>query len=238
MSSASAGEQLDDTAHVAALERLGEAGDERRSAGESGSGACSTGSGSSAVRARWSALVTDDSLTSSISATSAARNARTSRSTSTARWRGGRRCSATMNASPTASRCFVAGLEQRVRVRLEPDRLAPARRLRRERRVVGRSRQRGNPSAAVAERVQAAVRGDAVQPRAQRRAPLEAVEAAPRGEQRLLHEILGVLDGPEQPVAVHLQLTAMLLREFPEGVVADCAHTRASAIARRSCSAS
>ena len=90
---------------VAGLERLGEARVDRAlraRAGQRRLVARTGGRGRS--RARCSALVTDASVSSSISATSAARKPSTSRRTSTARWRGGRRCSATMNASPIASR--------------------------------------------------------------------------------------------------------------------------------------
>ena len=57
-----------------------------------------------AWRARCSALFTETSVTPSISATSPARKASTSRSTSTARWRGGSAAAAVTNASPIASR--------------------------------------------------------------------------------------------------------------------------------------
>ena len=70
------------------------------------------------------------------------------------------------------------------------------------------------PAPAVAQEVQAAVGGDPVQPGAHRRTLLEAVEAAPRGEQRLLHEILGVLEGADDPVAVQLQLAAVALERL------------------------
>ena len=69
---------------------------------------CWLRSGSTALtdpRARASALVTDGTVVSRISAVSAAEKASTSRSTSTARWSAGRCWSAAMNASSTASRC-------------------------------------------------------------------------------------------------------------------------------------
>ena len=61
------------------------------------------------------------------------------------------------------------------------------------------------------QRVEAHVGGDPVQPRSHRRAALEAVEAAPRPQQRLLHRVLGFERGPEHPVAVGGQLDAVLL---------------------------
>ena len=52
------------------------------------------------------------------------------------------------------------------------------------------------------EHVQADVGGDPVEPGAQRRPALEAVEAAPGADQRLLHRVLGLERGPEHPIAV------------------------------------
>ena len=59
---------------------------------------------SSVARARCSALLTDATEDSSSSATSLARQCRTSRRMSTARWRGGSCCSAATNASRSVSR--------------------------------------------------------------------------------------------------------------------------------------
>jgi hypothetical protein len=86
-------------------------------------------------------------------------------------------------------------VEQRVRIRLQPQHLA-----RHQRRA----------------RVQAGVRRDLVQPRPQRGAALERVAAAPRSKERLLDEILGLLEGSEHPIAMHVQLAAMLLDAFAE----------------------
>src|SRR5262249_46777293 len=44
-----------------------------------------------------------------------------------------------------------------------------------------------------------------VQPGPDRRSPLELGQAAPGGQQGLLQRVLGVLGGPEDPVAVQLQ---------------------------------
>jgi len=52
------------------------------------------------------------------------------------------------------------------------------------------------------ERVEADVRRDAVHPRAQRRATVESLEAAPRPHHRLLDRIVGVECGAEHPIAV------------------------------------
>jgi hypothetical protein len=98
-------------------------------------------------------------------------------------------------------------LEQEIRVGLEPDGLGPAGWLGRLERRLGRRR----AARAVAERVQAAVGRDAVEPCAQRGPPLKLTEPAPGREQRLLKHVLGILHGAEHPVAVQLQLT-------PEGI--------------------
>ncbi len=107
-------------------------------------------------------------------------------------------------------------LEQRVGVGLQPDRLAPARRLRLGRAAGGRH---VRPAGVVAQRVEAAVGGDPVQPGAQRGAALEARQPAPGGQQRLLDEVLGVLHRAEDPVAVHLQLAPVRVGQGPEGLL-------------------
>ena len=40
---------------------------------------------------------------------------------------------------------------------------------------------------------------------------LEVVPAPPRAQQRLLHQVLGLVEGPEHPVAVDVQLAPVLL---------------------------
>jgi hypothetical protein len=78
------------------------------------------------------------------------------------------------------------------------------------------------PAPALAERVEAAVRRDPVQPRAQRGALLEAAEPAPGGEQRLLDEILGVLHRAEHPVAVQLELAPVRFDQRRERALVAC----------------
>ena len=63
-----------------------------------------------------------------------------------------------------------------------------------------------------AEHVEADVRGDAVEPRAQRRSALEALEAAPGADERLLDRVLGLERRGEHAVAVGLELGAVLLQ--------------------------
>ena len=62
------------------------------------------------------------------------------------------------------------------------------------------------PAFATLQHVEAHVRGDAVQPGAQRRPGLEAVEPPPRPEQRLLDGVLRLEGRAQHPVAVRGQL--------------------------------
>ena len=148
---------------------------------------------SSVARARCSALLTEATDVSSSWATSSACQRSTSRRISTARWRGGRYCSAATNARRIVSRATAtsAGIAAggdgaAVRHRLDPHVVGQAGRQRR-RRVRGLGEiHRAGPSLAGAEHVEAHVRGDAVQPRPQRRAALEAVDVLPGADQRQL----------------------------------------------------
>ena len=71
----------------------------------------------------------------------------------------------------------------------------------------GRVRPGGNgPARVPAQRVQAGVGGDPVQPGARARSAREAFPAAPGAQEHFLDVILGLVEGPEHPVAVHVQL--------------------------------
>jgi hypothetical protein len=113
-------------------------------------------------------------------------------------------------------------LEHRVGVGLQPDRLAPAGRLRRVRRAV-RAAHLPGPAVAGAQGVETAVGGDPVKPRAQRGPALEAGQPPPGGEQRLLDQVLGVLDRAEDAITVDLQLAAVRIGQLPEGVLVAAA---------------
>ena len=159
------------------------------------------------------------------SATSAARQRSTSRRMSTARCRGGRCCSAAMNASRMLSRpaTIVAGSLPSAATResgigsshgTSPRSTsgspgcelgAPS--------PVGSGR-RARPSRAD----QARVRRDPVEPGAQRGPALEAVVRPPRAQVRLLHEVLGVVDRSEHPVAVREQLAPVGVGQLREAV--------------------
>ena len=100
-------------------------------------------------------------------------------------------------------------VEQPVRVGLQPQHLAAGRGLR----------------AALGEQVQAGVGGDPVQPGPERRPPLEGLPPPPGTQERLLHGVLGVLERPEHPVAVHVQLPPVPLRQPRERRLVDLAQT-------------
>ncbi len=67
------------------------------------------------------------------------------------------------------------------------------------------------------DHVEADVRRDPVEPRAQRGPALEAVEATPRAHERLLDGVLGVERRAEHPVAVAGELSAVLLEALGDG---------------------
>ena len=104
----------------------------------------------------------------------------------------------------------VAGgqlVEQPVRVGLQPQHLAAGRR----------------PRATLREQVQAGVGGDPVEPGPERRASLEGLAPAPGAQEGLLHGVLGVLERPEHPVAVHVQLAPVSLSQPRERRLVDVA---------------
>ena len=80
----------------------------------------------------------------------------------------------------------------------------------------------GPSSAGGTTRVEAPVGGDAVQPGADRGTFLEPSEALPGGQHRLLQGVLGVLEGSEHPVAVHLELPTVRLGQLSERVAVAC----------------
>ncbi len=117
--------------------------------------------------------------------------------------------------------------EQRVGIGLEPQHLAVAGGLRGGGCQPGRRR---GASTAVAQHVQTAVGGDPIQPGAQRRALLERLQCSPRGEECLLHRVLGVLHLAEDPVAVQLQLAPVGVRERRERLMVARTGTDQSAV--------
>ena len=172
---------------------------------------------SSVARARCSALLTEATLVSSSSAASEAFHLRTSQRISAARCFAGRCCRAAMNASRIDSRVSATaagsfsdgrtsasgiGSSQVTSGRISP--IGPCRVARRA--EVHRAR----ALLAAVERVDADVRGDPVQPRAQAVA-LEAVEGAPGAQHRVLDGVLGLERRAEHPVAIGGQLAPVLL---------------------------
>ena len=190
---------------------------------------------SNADRARRSRLLTDASLVSSMSATSrrGTRGRREHEHRALLRRE-------MLQADDERERDRLLRLVARLRSRassgsppagvlvgLQPEHLAPARRLGH----LGRRPVRAAP--ARAQGVERAVGGDPVQPRADRRAFLELLEAAPRGEQRLLEQVLGVLRRADDPVDVQLELTPVRVGQRAErGLVAARARAPGSARSR------
>ena len=180
------------------------------------SGASSTSSSLSVARARWSALLTDATVVSSSSATSLACQRRTSRRMRTARWRGGRCWSAAMKASRIDSRATAVSAGSAAvgttmpsgTGSIQADSTSGGRSA-----LLGRAGRaevhRPRASLAAAEHVEADVRRDPVQPRAQLRAALEPVVGAPGADHRLLDRILRLEGGAEHPVGVAGELGAM-----------------------------
>jgi hypothetical protein len=80
---------------------------------------------------------------------------------------------------------------------------------------------RARPPLAAVEHVEADVRRDPVQPRAQAGAALEAGEAAPGADERVLHRVLGLERGAEHPVAVRGELSAVLLELAESGLCGE-----------------
>jgi hypothetical protein len=146
-------------------------------------------------------------VVSSSAAVSLADQPSTSRRISTARGRGGRCWMATMKASSmvslaasAASGSLLAGgqaLQQPVWVGLQPGHLGGAGRV--------------HPPRPTRQLVQAGVGGDPVEPGPQARAAGEAAAPAPGPQQRLLHQVLGVLEGAEHAVAVQMELAPVAL---------------------------
>ena len=185
---------------------------------------------SNAARARRSRLLTDASLVSSISATSAGavaqhvaqheHRALLRREMLKADDERQRDRLLRLVARLRSGSLVRHALEQDVGVGLEPDRLAPA----------GRLGHLGHPlvfraAPARPQGVQRAVGGDPVQPGPDRRALLELLEAAPRGEQRLLEQVLGVLRRADDPVDVQLELAPVGVGQLAERVLVAGART-------------
>ena len=63
-----------------------------------------------------------------------------------------------------------------------------------------------------------ALRRDAVEPGPEQRAALEARAAPPGAQHRFLHHVLGFVEGPEHPIAVHMELPPVWFRDGREGV--------------------
>ena len=82
---------------------------------------------------------------------------------------------------------------------------------------------REDPLGPALDQPQASVRGDRVEPGAQRAAALEPADRAPGAQHRLLHRVLGIVQGAEHPVGVRLELAAVGREQALEGVLVTAA---------------
>jgi hypothetical protein len=94
-------------------------------------------------------------------------------------------------------------LEQPVGIGLQP-------------RQVAEGAERRHPPPVALDRVEAGVRRDLVEPRPEPVVALEAGAAAPRAQERLLDEVLGLLERAEHAVAVDVQLAPVALGQLGE----------------------
>ena len=164
-------------------------------------------------RARCSGLLTAATPVSSSSATSAAGQSSTSRSTSTARWRGGRSWITARNVSSIVSRPISAACGS-------SDAGAACSS---SRSGYGSSHgtSRNDSSDGTRRRLALIVSRHALVAILYSHAPQvlvapEVGASPPRAQERLLHEVLGLLEGAEHAVAVDVQLVAVTLRALGE----------------------
>ena len=106
-------------------------------------------------------------------------------------------------------------VEKAVRVRLKPRQVSRRLRRRPERGWRAGLVRHEAPRSAL-EDPETRVRGDPIEPGAERRASVVGRAAAPCTEQRVLDGVLGILERPEHPVGVHLELAAMALGQRRE----------------------
>ena len=100
------------------------------------------------------------------------------------------------------------------RNRLDPGHLRQGVQVRLDRLARGPEIHRPRPALAGVQHVEADVRRDPVEPRAQRCTALEAVETSPGAEQGLLHGVLGLERRAEHSVAVGGELRTVLFELF------------------------
>ena len=112
--------------------------------------------------------------------------------------------------------CGCRRLEQVIGIRLQPRDLFG--RVHRDRKIGARRhdiRGQNTPTAAF-QRVEAHVRGDPVQPRADRGPALERRPGLPCAQERLLEGVVGVINGAEHPVAVDVEPPPVLVDQASE----------------------
>jgi hypothetical protein len=75
---------------------------------------------------------------------------------------------------------------------------------------------RRHSSSRAVEHVEACIRRDPIQPRPQRRPPLEPAKTLPRAQERLLHRVFGIVEQPQYPLAMHPELAPVAFDESRE----------------------
>jgi len=80
-------------------------------------------------------------------------------------------------------------------------------------------RQHPRGARASGERVQARIRGDAIEPVTDRGSAVEARNRSPRAQQCVLDEVLGIMERAEHAIAVDLQLSPVRLSELLKRLV-------------------
>src|SRR6266699_1916146 len=110
-----------------------------------------------------------------------------------------------------------------VRERLKPCGLGPSCRDREQRIGFGSKPHRQRARLAFLERIEEDVGRDLIEPGPQRGLTLEGVAVLPGAQHRLLHQILGIMQRPQQAITVQVQFLAIWLDEGAEfGKVASC----------------
>ena len=111
------------------------------------------------------------------------------------------------------------------------DRLEPMRAWASFERIIDRARRtlfhRPGTPRAIGQSIKADIRGDSIQPRPERRPPIEAIETAPGADHGVLDRILGVEGGAQHAVAVPGQGGAMRFQlSCVEGHLNTCTTAR------------
>jgi hypothetical protein len=153
---------------------------------------------------------------SSSAAVSFADHDSASRKISTARWRGQIREFDRL-ARLDDDRRLVARrrghVEQAIRVRLQPRQVDRWWEVLAEHRLRRPQVRRHDPLRTSRDSIETGVGRDAVQPRPEERTPFEGAPGLPRLEERVLDEVVGIIDRAEHPIAVDMERAPVALAQ-------------------------